>query len=123
MQKRLVSNILVVIILISTILSGCSNNIEKKLIGTWILDTELSDIETDADMLTFYEGGSCINSGETGTWSVTNKTISIMGSFGGLFWDRDNLIGEFDVSKNMLVISNPAVDGNVEIGNLVYIKN
>lgn len=108
-------------LLLTFCLSGCGNE-ESKLIGTWVYDSS-SKVRTDARTLTFYEGGSCANSGESGTWSVSGNTISVMGTYGGQFFSHDNLVGEFKVSGNTLTITNPAVDGDVSKGDLVYKKS
>ena len=95
---------------------------EKKLIGTWVYDSKESDISTNATKLTFFEGGGLANTGESGTWSVSGSTVSVLGTYGGQFFSHDNIIGEFKVKGEKLIISNPAVDGNVKKGDLVYIK-
>ena len=103
--------------------TGCgSKSDEKDLIGTWKYDSSESDVRTDAEKLTFYEGGACANTGESGTWSVSGDTLTVYGTYGGQFFSHDNLIGTFEVDGDKLIITDPAVDGNVKSGELVYNK-
>ncbi|MGN0614307.1 MAG: hypothetical protein ACI4JB_10475 [Porcipelethomonas sp.] len=123
MKKRKIVNGTVAILLTAA-MSGCgsSGTDEKLLIGSWTLNKENSTISTDAKYLTFYEGGGCANSGESGTWTVSGSTLQVLGTYGGQFFSHDNLMGTFEVDGDELVISNPSVDGDVKQGELVYEK-
>lgn len=110
-------------------MAGCNEstsekekNTSKKIIGSWKYDSESSDVSTDAKDLTFYEGGGCSNSGESGSWKISGSTISVLGTYGGQFFSHDNLMGEVKIKGDKMIISNPSVDGDVEHGDLVYIK-
>lgn len=116
-KKRLA--ILLVMMLITLVSCG---NAEAELIGRWIYNSDYSSAYTASKDITFYEGGSCANTGESGTWSVTNETISILGGYGGKFWSRDTIMGTFEIEGDRLIISNVSVDGRVQSGCLVYIK-
>ena len=95
---------------------------EEKLIGHWIYSSDYSSVYTNSKDITFYEGGNCANTGENGTWSVTNQTISVLGGYGGQFWKRDSIVGTFEIEGDRLIISNVSVDGKTQNGCLVYIK-
>lgn len=103
-------------------LVGCgSGNVEDEIIGEWRYSSE-STVNTDAEYLTFFEGGSAANSGETGTWSISSDTLSVMGTYGGQFFSHDNLIGTVEIDGNTMTITNPCVDGNNKKGELIYIR-
>lgn len=119
-MKKIIS--LGVAVLTCLAMTGCGQNTSKKIIGSWKYDSDASDVGTDATKLTFYEGGGCANSGETGSWEISGSTISVLGTYGGQFFSHDNIIGEITIKGDKMIISNPSVDGKVRKGDLVYTR-
>ncbi|MBR1591426.1 MAG: hypothetical protein IJ666_00195 [Ruminococcus sp.] len=103
-------------------LTACGASLEEKIVGTWVYDNKESTVSTDAYRLTFFEGGSCANSGENGTWSISGSTISVLGTYGGQFFKHDTVFGECKIDGDKLIVSNPAVDGSVRNGEIVYTR-
>ena len=118
--KRIIAEIAVIATAVTLTSCGTdSKNIEDKIIGEWTLSSE-STVNTDAKYLTFFEGGSAANSGESGTWSISGNTLSVMGTYGGQFFSHDNLVGKVKISGDTMTITDPCVDGDNHNGKLVY---
>lgn len=89
---------------------------EKQLVGTWQMDTSqfgegwdaLSNLDGVITVITFMSDGTCIVDGtsspENGEWSIVDDQLKVVGSMGGLFWNYDGFIVNYDLNDDVLEI-------------------
>ncbi|MEE0914829.1 MAG: leucine-rich repeat protein [Ruminococcus sp.] len=106
-SKKLVSIVAVmaIIAIMMTVFCSCGDS-QSKLVGTWYRVSG----KTTVDTVTLYSDGTCSVDNESGTWTVVDNTLKILGSYGGKFWDEDSLVGEYEVSNDTLTIYNATID-------------
>lgn len=114
-MKKTAVSILVIIIIGISVLAGCTNS-TSGLVGTWVLTSG----KTNVDSITFYSDGSCVvDEDETGEWDVVDGTLKVLGSYGGMFWSHDNIIGQYSIKGNTLTITDARIDGE-DTDTLMY---
>lgn len=91
---------------------------EARIVGSWEMDTSQfqSDdwIDTIGNLngvitkITFMSDGTCIVDGtsshENGTWSMIDDQLKVVGTAGGMFWNYNGFICDYDLDGDTLRI-------------------
>lgn len=91
---------------------------EKQLVGTWQMDTSsfqsddwidtLGNLDGVITEITFMSDGTCIVEGtsspENGEWSIVDNQLKVVGTVGGMFWNYDGFIVNYDLDGDELEI-------------------
>lgn len=117
------ANVLFILLLVIGVIAVLAGNDiinfqsdEKQLVGTWQMDTSqfgegwdaLSNLDGVITEINFMSDGTCIvygtSSPENGEWSIVDNQLKVVGSMGGLFWNYDGFIIDYDLDGDVLEI-------------------
>ena len=117
-NKLMSSSCIILAILFFALLSGCGAVSDSdNLAGGWVLVSGTTNVKT----FTLYEDGTCLVEDENGTWSISDGTLRIMGTwFGQMFWDHDTIIGSYELRRDTLTITDVILGGDPVDYSLVY---
>lgn len=98
---------------------------EDRILGDWVLDTsnygegldKLANLNGVIVEITFLSDGTCTVDGvsrpENGVWSIVDGQLKIQGTTGGMFWNYNGFISEYDLSEDTLTVYNDNGDNYV----------
>ena len=89
---------------------------EDRILGDWVLDTsdygegldKLANLNGVIVEITFLSDGTCTVDGtsspESGVWAIVDGQLKVQGTTGGMFWNYNGFLADYDLSGDTLTL-------------------